>query len=140
MPVKLDILPERGLVVVRYAGFASNDDTLAATKDYLAHPHYSVGQKQLVDLTNITGYEKDYVRFMKMQADKAERLGGACVQSLVVYIAPTPVSQNVSAMFIRSWADVDGVVPLVQHAESEALALLGQPETSIKMLLATFVK
>ena len=140
MAVEFRIVPERGLVVVCYTGHATIDDTSRASRAYVAHPNYSAGQKQLVDMTQITGYEKDYVRFMNMQAIKAGRLAGAGVQSLVVYIAPTPVSQDVSAMFIRSWADVDAVVPMVQHSEPEALAILGQPEKSIAALLATLVK
>lgn len=140
MALDFYIFPDRGLVVVRYYGHATIDDTLAATKAYLAHPDYSAGQKQLVDMTQITGFDKDYVRFMNMQAAKAERLAGAGVQSLAVYVAPTPVSQDISAMFIKSWADVDQVVALVQHSEAEALAILGQSETTIDAMLATFVK
>ena len=140
MPVNFYILPDRGLVVVRYSGFAAIEDTMAASKSYIAHSDYAAGQKQLVDMTQITGYEKDYVQFMNMQAEKAERFVRSGLQSLVVYVAPTPVSQDVSARFIRSWADVDAVVPLVQHSEREALALLGQPEKTIDILLATLVK
>ena len=140
MTVNFCIIPERGLVVVRYSDFAAIDDTMAASKAYLAYPDYAAGQKQLVDFTNITGYEKDYVRFMNLQAAKAEQLGGAGEQWLVVYVAPTPLAQDVSAMFIRSWADVFEVVVLVQHSEAEALALLGQPEKTIDALLATLVK
>jgi hypothetical protein len=140
MPVRFHIFPERGLVVVRYSGFATINDTMAATKAYLAHPDYSAGQKQLVDMTQITGYEKDYVRFMNMQAAKAGRLATAGVQSLVVYIANTPESLDVSTMFIRSWIDVDAVVPMLQHTEADALTILGQPEDTIDVLLETFVK
>ena len=140
MPVNFYILPDRGLVVVRYYGFAAIQDTMTASKSYIAHPDYAAGQKQLVDMTQITGYEKDYVQFMNMQSEKAERFVRSGWQSLVVYVATTPVSQDVSAMFIRSWADVDAVVPLVQHSEREALALLGQPEKTIDILLATLVK
>jgi hypothetical protein len=140
MAVNFHIIPERGLVVVRYSGFAAIEDTVAASKAYVNHPDYAAGQKQLIDLTLITDFEKDYVRFMNMQAAMAERLAGAGVQSLAVYIAPTPISQDMSAMFIRSWADVDDVVPLVQHSEAEALALLGQPEKSVAALLAILVK
>jgi hypothetical protein len=140
MPVRFHIFPERGLVVVRYSGFATINDTMAATKAYLAHPDYSAGQKQLVDMTQITGYEKDYVRFMNMQAAKAGRLATAGVQSLVVYIANTPESLDVSSMFIRSWTDVDAVVPMLQHTEADALTILGQPEDTIDVLLETFVK
>ncbi len=38
-------------------------------------------------------------------------------------------------MFMKSWAEVESVVIVVQHTEAEALALVGQPETTIEMLL-----
>ncbi|KIN72766.1 hypothetical protein Z949_1945 [Sulfitobacter guttiformis KCTC 32187] len=91
-------------------------------------------------MSGITGFEKDHVQFMKMQAEKAERLANSGLQSLVVYIAPTAISQDLSAMFVRSWIDVDAVVPLVQHFEAEALGLLGQSEKTIDILLATFAR
>lgn len=140
MAIDFKIIPDRGLVLVRYTGIGTVAETLAATKAYLNHPDYAAGQKQFVDLSQIEGFENDYVQFMNMQAAKAERLAGQGVQSLAVYYAPTKVSQSVSAMFIRSWSDVPEVVALVQHTEPEALALLGQPEKSSESLLATLVK
>ena len=140
MALEFDIIPDRGLVLVRYSGHATIDDTMAATRAYVAHPNYVAGQKQLVDLTRIDSYEKDYVRFMEMQAGKADRLANAGVQSVVVYIAPTAVAQEVAMMFTRSWDDVKNVVALVQNSEAEALEILGQPEKSIRALLETFVK
>jgi len=140
MPVDFNILPERGLVVVRYSGYASVNDTLTASEAYVSHPDYASGQKQLVDMTEVTGFEKDHIQFMEMQARKAERLARSGSQSLVVYIAPTAVSKGLSAMFVRSWADVDAVVQLVQHSEAEALALLGQQEETIDSLLATLAE
>ena len=137
MPVEFQIFPKRGLVVVRYSGFATVNDTLTATEAYISHPDYVAGQKQLVDMTDVTGFEKDYVRFMEMQARKTERLVRSDLQSLVVYIAPTAVSRDLSAMFVRSWNDIGSVVPLVQDSEAEALALLGQPEETLDILLAT---
>jgi len=140
MPVEFKILPKRGLVVVRYSGHAAVEDTLTATKAYISHPEYSAGQKQLVDMSGITSFERNHVQFMKMQAEKAERLANSGLQSLVVYFAPTAVGQDLSAMFIRSWIDVDAVVPLVQHSEAEALALLGQQEETLDILLGTSAK
>lgn len=140
MPVEFKILPERGLVVVRYSGHAAVEDTQTATKAYISHPEYSAGQKQLVDMSGITSFERNHVQFMKMQAEKAERLANSGLQSLVVYFAPTAVGQDLSAMFIRSWRDVDAVVPLVQHSEAEALALLGQQEETLDILLGTSAK
>ncbi|WP_299614267.1 hypothetical protein [uncultured Tateyamaria sp.] len=135
MPIRFRIFPDRGLVVVRYSGFVTIDDTMGATRTYVAHPHYAPGQKQLIDFSAITDYERDYVRFMLMQAKKAGRFASSGTQSLVVYIAPTQISQELSALFIKSWDDVDAVVPMVQNSESEALTLLGQPESSVDMLM-----
>ncbi len=45
MPVNFYILPDRGLVVVRYSGFAAIEDSIAASKSYIAHPVYAAGQK-----------------------------------------------------------------------------------------------
>ena len=137
MPVEFKIFPKRGLVVVRYSGFATVNDTLTATEAYVSHPDYVAGQKQLVNMTEVTGFEKDYVRFMDMQARKTERLVRSDLQSIVVYIATTAISRDLSALFVRSWIDIGSVVPLVQESEAEALALLGQPEETLEILLAT---
>lgn len=80
MAVSFKILPDRGLVVVTYSGDSSTEETMDASNAYVAHPDYVAGQKQLVDLTHLTSFKKDYVRFMEMQAAKAERLAGAGVQ------------------------------------------------------------
>ena len=136
MPVGFHIFPDRGLVVVRYSGVAAIRDTVEATKAYVSHPDFAHGQKQLVDLTELTDYERDYVGFMLMQASKAGRFASSGTQSLVVYVAPTPIGQELAALFLKSWDDVDAVVPMVQESEAQALAMLGQPETSIPVLLA----
>lgn len=137
MPVEFTIFPQRGLVVVRYFGYVAINDTLIATETYVSDPDYVAGQKQLVNMTEVTGFEKDYVQFMGMQARLTERLIRSNLQSLVVYIAPTNISRELSAVFVRSWIDVGTVVPLVQDSEADGLALLGQPEETLDVLLAT---
>jgi len=121
--------------VVEYEGYSTIDELQQTSAAYVAHPDYVAGQKQLVNMTHITGFEKDYVRFMKIQAAKAERLAGAGVQSLCVYVAPTPVSKEIATLFTRTWADIVNVVTMVQDTEAEALTLLGQPEGSIDEML-----
>ena len=136
MAVSFQILPARGLVIVTYRGDANVEETMRVFAEYVAHPDFQPGHKQLIDLTLITGYEKDFVRLMETQAIKAESLVGKGTQSLMVYLTPTRISQSMSAMIVKSWEDVDAVVPLVQHNEADALAILGQPENSIAELLA----
>ena len=136
MALTFRIFPERGLVVARYAGLARIDDTMRVFAEYAAHPDFAPGQKQLVDLTDVTAYEKDYVRIMEMQARKADHMNVPGAQSLVVYLAPTPAAQEMTALIMRSWEDVDAIVPVIQHTEAEALAILGQPETTLTALYA----
>ena len=72
MSIDVTILRARGLVYIRYSGFAWLDDTIAALDAYGNHPDFRPGHKQLVDMARVTGIERDYVKFMKLQAKKAE--------------------------------------------------------------------
>ena len=136
MPLSFRIFSRRGLVVVRYEGEARIDDTMRAFAEYASHTDFAPGQKQLIDLTQITSYEKDYARVMQMQAIKADSLTGKGEQALMVYLAPTPAAQELSGLIVKSWEDVDSVVPMIQHSEAQALAILGQPETTLEALYA----
>ena len=138
MPLRFRIFPDRGLVVVRYSGFATVDETMRAFAAYTAHPDFAPGQKQLVDLTEITGYEQDYVRIMQMQARKADYMNVPAAQALVVYLAPTPTAQEMGHLITRSWEDVDAIVPVIQEDELKALTILGQPETTLAELYAAY--
>ena len=71
MPASFRILPERGLVYVQYSGFIRLADTQRLIQAYLAHPDRHPGQKQLVDLAAVTGFEQDFVGLMAVQAAKA---------------------------------------------------------------------
>jgi len=135
MPVDFTLIPARGLLLVQGSGFVTIDDTLQATARYERNAAFDPNQKQLIDLSAVTGFERDYPRFMAMQAQKAGRFARGDTQTIVVYLAPTPVAQTMSAMFARSWDGIDEVVALVQQDEARALSLLGQPESSISALL-----
>lgn len=135
MSVSFRIFPDRGLVYVRYAGFARLDDTLAAFAQYARHPAVRPGQKQLVDLSAMTGYEQDFTKLMQVQAQKADVFGTDGVQTLMVYFAPTPLSRDIARLALRSWEPFEAVVALIQDDEAQSLELLGQPERSFAALL-----
>ncbi len=136
MPIEFKIFANRGLTVVRMSGLITVDDIKAATQRYISNPEYRPGQKQLVDLSRVTGFEKDYARFIILQAAKAGRLANSGTQTLCVYFAPTEAAWDLGMTFLRTWQDVEAVVPMIHRDETESLALLGQPETSIDGLLA----
>ncbi len=136
MSVSFRIFPDRGLVVIRYQGFARLDDTMAAFRDYAAHPDASPGQKQLVDLSGVTGYEMDFTKLMHIQANKADVFAADGAETLVVYLAPCRQSRDFAQLALRSWEPFDYVVALVQEDDAQALELLGQPERSLDALWA----
>ncbi|MGV6849213.1 MAG: hypothetical protein ACWA5A_12630 [Marinibacterium sp.] len=136
MPVSFRIFPGRGLVYVRYAGHTYLDESFAAIADYMRHPDFRPGQKQLVDLAAVTGYERDFARLLELQAGKADLFGGSGLETLIVYYAPTPQSRDLARLVMRSWEPFDHVIARIQETEADALALLGEPERDFDTLMA----
>ncbi|MBN8291378.1 hypothetical protein JI664_05345 [Rhodobacter sp. NTK016B] len=137
MPASFRILPARGLAYVRYWDFVSIDDTVRLIRDYLAHPDRSPGQKQLIDLSDVSGFEADIVRLMELQAQKAEIFRPANgSQTLLVYYAPHDEGFEMAKLIMRSWQGVTSVVSTIQRRESHALDILGLPERGMEALLS----
>ncbi|MCA2010523.1 hypothetical protein [Pararhodobacter sp. CCB-MM2] len=138
MPASFTILPERGLVYVRYEGFVTIDDTVALLARYMPHPDRVPGQKQLVDLSAVTGFEKDYARLLGLQAQKADVFRPAdAVQTLLVYYAPNDEGYEMAKLILRSWQGVRTVMATVQRNAAHALDILGQPERDMEELLTS---
>ncbi|WP_071675329.1 hypothetical protein [Nioella nitratireducens] len=137
MPVSFRIFPKRGLVLVRYWGRVTLEESARAFGCYASDPEFRPGQDQLVDLSGVTAFEKDYLRFMAMQAEKAEILLASGARTLLVFYAPSAVSREIAETTMRSWEPSDKLVPMMQEDEADALALLGQRETRIEDLLQT---
>ncbi|WP_095589835.1 hypothetical protein [Actibacterium ureilyticum] len=135
MALTFQIMPQRGLVYVRYTGHLLFKDTVAAVAQYAAHPDAHPGQKQLVDLAAVTGYQRDFTKLMQIQASKAEIFTGGRSETLIVYYAPTDLSLELARIVERSWTDAPGVVVSIQTTQEAALSILGQPETSFAALL-----
>ncbi|WP_353472368.1 hypothetical protein PVT71_13825 [Salipiger sp. H15] len=135
MTVSFRILQKHGLVFVRYEGRARLAETMAAFGEYATHPDFRPGQKQLVDLSGLTGWDGDFLELMKIQARKAEALTSVESQTLLVYYAPTPISFKLSKLVLNSWDGLDGIVTLVQQSEMGCLTLLGVAERSFAQLL-----
>lgn len=135
MPVRFHILRNASLVYVHYQGFARVSETLTAFSEYARHPLCRPGQKQLVDLSGINGFERDYVKLFQLQAKKTEVFTGHHAQTLIVYYAPTPETLAMARLIERSWEPFPSVVARVQQSETDALALLGLREESFAELL-----
>lgn len=135
MSVSFRILKNHGLVYVRYEGHACLADTTRVVADYVGHTDYRRGQKQLVDLSALTGWDGDYLELMKVQALKAEAFFGGENATLLLYFAPSALSFRLAKLALNSWDGLDSVVARVQQSELGCLTLLGLAERSFAQLL-----
>ena len=136
MPVTTAILPAHGVVIVRYSGHVRVAETEAAIAAYMTHPDRRPGQKQLVDLSGVTGHEPDMVRLMAVQAQKAALFAPpTAAQTLIAYVAPGEAAFAMARMILRSWQGVPGVVASVQRHEEAALDILGLQARRIDELM-----
>ena len=135
MAIDFKILPERGLVYIRYQGVITFSETAEAFGAYMQHPMMRPGQKQLVDLARVTDWERNFAGLLKLQAEKADAFIGSGHETHFVYYAPTERTRVLARIVLRSWEDVPGVIPLLQETEADALHVLGQPESTIDALL-----
>ncbi|WP_323782098.1 hypothetical protein [Thalassovita sp.] len=135
MSVSFRIIPPQGLVFVRYEGTITAAESFAAFNDYAHHPDCRPGQKQLVDLARVTGFDEDFPKLMELQARKADVFLAEGTQTLAVYHAPSPATHKIAQMIQRSWEPFPGVIAVIQENEADALSILGMQMTSFEQLL-----
>ena len=136
MSASFTIFPRRGLVYVRYEGRVTLRQTAEIFAEYACHPDRAPGQKQLVDLSAVTGFDTDYTELLKIQAHKAETFLEGGRETLLVYYAPTRTSYELAMLVRRSWEGLEGVAMRAVQSEDGALHLLGQPEDSFAEMMA----
>jgi len=137
MALTFSILPHRNLIVARYQGFAGLAETIEQAGTCAAHPDFDPAMRHLVDLCDLTGYERDFPKYFAMQAKVMEQFllpGGG---HMFVYLAPTRVGQEMAQMVRRSWDGLDHIVVRIVEHEAEALAILGLRERKLADVLAS---
>lgn len=135
MPLSFRFVSARGLVFVRYEGYATVAETERALEAFGADPQARPGLSHLIDLADITGFEPDFVGLMAMQARKASLFVDADHASLVVYHAPGRLAREMAAPIRHSWDGLDAISVRILETEAECLDVLGQPERSFAALL-----
>lgn len=136
MAVDFRILPEVGLVYIRYSGLMLVEESGRALASYLQNPDYRPGQKQLVDLSDVEEWERDFPKLMALQARKAEAFYKPEAPTLIAAIAPNAKARQVADFISRTWDAFENVAYLVSETEHQALELLGVPARSVADLLA----
>ena len=135
MAVTFRLLPQKGIVFVRYAGRTSPAEALESFTRYTQSDEFTPGQKHLIDLSGVTDLTTDYVGLIKLEAAKAFALAGHGVQTLMAYYAPTRETLEMARLSQRCWDGIDAVVPRVFQLENAALEFLGLRETCFEELM-----
>lgn len=136
MPVRFAIIAPRGLAVVRYEGHATVAEAGEAFGAYAMHPDAMPGQKQLIDLADVTSFETDFARLLALQAEKAAQFLAGGAQTVMAYHAPDGETYEMARLIRLSWADIPGIAVNVVAEEKHALDILGQPEDTIDAVLS----
>ncbi|MGH1369282.1 MAG: hypothetical protein ACRBCL_11765 [Maritimibacter sp.] len=102
---------------------------------FMRHPSYRPGLKQLINLSDITDWERDYTEFLKFQAEQLVLFEGTTMPTMMVCIAPTQMTRQVASMVLKSWDVVSEVISVVVTHEDEALQVLGVGASSLAELV-----
>lgn len=137
MPGSYTILPAHGIVCVEYHGTATLADATSLMRQYVADPARMPGQRQLIDLSRIDDWEKDFVGLMQYQAQAVADVFAPHDGMMMVIFANTPPGVSLGQTFVQTWSAVDGALVSLQTTEAEALSVLGQTESQISELLDT---
>lgn len=135
MAINFKIIPAKGLIYIRYSGLMGAQESREAMSAFMRHPSYRPGLKQLINLSEVTDWERDYTTFMKFQAEQLVLFEGTTMPVLMVCIAPTQMTQQVANMVLKSWDVVSDVVSVVVRHEDEALQVLGVGASTLAELV-----
>ncbi len=135
MPLNFRILSQHNLVYVSCTGRVTVDQVLTAFKSYATHPDFEPGQTQLLDLSNVTDYERDFTKIMSLQAQQTDVYLKTENRPFLLFIAPNELTRGMAMTAVRSWQDLDGVIPLVLSSLAEALEVLSLQDLSRESLL-----
>ncbi|MGR3805550.1 hypothetical protein [Marinibacterium profundimaris] len=136
MTMKLRVFPRRGLVFFSAHGRLTASAMIGACRLCLRHPDFRPGQKQLFDLTEVTGFDCSASGLLSLQAKQLDLFAWDGAETLIVYHAPHRAAQDIAQRVLRPRGSMKGVIPRIQEHEADALSLLGQPETSFADFLA----
>lgn len=133
------ILPDKGLMYVRYSGAVSGAEGIAAYQSYVDHDHYKAGQKHLIDFSEMTGFANDFPQVMALQALMSDTIMSHREQTLFVFCAPTPLAQTLCHQSAAAWDHIAHVIVRVLESEEAALDVVGLPDMKFADLLESRV-
>ena len=134
MPLDVRLVPHRNLLVATYLGFAGLQETITASEAISRQPGFHPRMRHLVDLSGLTGYERDFPGFFAMQARLNESFASVPSELVIAFVAPSRIAREMAQMARRGWDGLDLAIIRIFEDEEKALGFLGVPETRIAAL------
>lgn len=132
--MSFQIIHDRGVVLARLTGRVVLEDCVNAAATYARHPAARPTQPLLIDLTAVTGYETNYSNILQAMVRLPDYLWRSGAERLVVCLAPTPLSRQISASVVRAILALPGGIARIAQTEADALEILGLPERRLRDL------
>lgn len=134
MSLTYRILPDLGLVHVRYEGLIDFVETGTVLARYFADPLFRPAQKQLVDVSRATGIDTRFAEMLALQARTTAAITPRA-ETLLAFYAPTPATARFALSGVNAWTHMPGVVARLFSDEPGLAAFLGLPESTLARLL-----
>lgn len=124
------------LIHLRFEDQLTVDDTRAALARLQEHPDFHPWLNRVLDLRGVTSWERDYSRFMALEAENSARFTDQATPPILLCIADSPLSREIANFLRRSWENLDGLIFRMTSSEAEALSILGLQANKISGLTA----
>lgn len=125
MPVDYRILPEHYLVYFRIAGWLDIAEGIRVSDTFLAAPDYRKGMRRLLDLSTMTGWERDFTSIMKEQAQHLDHFDDPQRPTLIVVLARNKEAMSFAHAIRAPWESTGRALVVIVQTEAEALTVLG---------------
>ncbi len=133
--VRLAILPEHGVLYVKYTGAITVEMGQAAYDSYVSHPDFAFGQKHLVDFSEVTDFQVNFPALMQFKAHMISEVLHTRAQTWFVYYATNELGRQICGYADATWSDVQSVVFRSAGTEQHALDILGLKHARFDTLL-----
>ncbi|MCB1467503.1 MAG: hypothetical protein KDK08_10275 [Rhizobiaceae bacterium] len=135
MPVTFRFLPEHFLIYFRIEGWIEIQEAVRAATELRAAPAYRKGMRQLVDLSALTGWERNFTAIMKEHANQVDVLDDPQRPSLIVLLAPHEEASSLAQAIRTPWERSQRAVMVTVDSEVEALTVLGIDAPSVAAVI-----
>ncbi len=137
MASSFQYFPDHDLIYIRYAGTGRAIDYLRVVAGIGYSRDIPKDANRLVDLRELTGFSRDSLLLMKIQARIVEQTLRASREYMSVVVAPGRAGQEIAGSVFKSWQQLD--TPVIRRMVTnmqEAGALLGLDAAALDEILA----